>query len=245
MDSRWVYPVLAIIGIVGSSIVWNRLLRDRPQAQDHRLIYVYLSALAGAFLGAKAAYLFAEGWIVWRHYAENPTLAWQQWLTGKSITGAFLGGYAAVELTKWGTGYTKPTGDLFAVIVPLGLVLGRVGCLFSGCCPGIPLDAAWYTLADHAGITRWPAVPVELTFNATTALIAALCWRRGWLQGQVFHVYLMAYGAFRFTHEFMRDTPAMLGPLSGYQLLALAIFALGALRFVQRQKASRRLGILA
>jgi len=245
VDSRWVYPVLAIIGIVGSSIVWNRLLRDRPQAQDQRLVYVYLAALAGAFLGAKAAYLFSEGWIVWQHYAADPSLAWQQWLTGKSITGALLGGYGAVELAKKLSGYNKPTGDLFAVIVPLGLVLGRVGCLFSGCCPGVPMEPFWYTLVDHAGVARWPAVPVELAFNATMALVSGVCWRRGWLHGQVFHVYLIAYGAFRFFHEFIRDTPGLLGPLSGYQLLALGILGLGVVRFVQRERVSRRLGVLA
>ena len=236
MGSGWVYPLLAIVGIVGSSLVWSRLLRDRPQAQDHRLIYIYLAALAGAFLGAKAAYLFAEGWVVWGDYGENPALAWQQWLAGKSITGALLGGYGAVEWTKWLTGYRRPTGDLFAVIVPLGLLLGRVGCLFSGCCPGVPMAEAWYTLADHAGVTRWPAVPVELAFNAILALVAGVSWRRGWLRGQVFHVYLMAYGAFRFAHEFMRATPGFLGPLSGYQLLALAIFGLGLVRYVQRAR---------
>lgn len=236
MASHWVYPLLAVIGIVGSSIVWTRMLRERPQSRDPRLMYVYLAALAGAFFGAKLAYLFAEGWIHLPHYAENPALVWRQWLTGKSITGALLGGYGAVELTKWLTGYRRATGDLFAVIAPLGLMLGRVGCLTSGCCLGVACDPAWYTLTDRAGIVRWPAVPVELAFNGIVAASAIVCWRRGALRGQLFHVYLMAYGVFRFSHEFLRDTPRIVGPISGYQIVALGILALGVVRYVQRAR---------
>jgi len=47
------------------------------------------------------------------------------------------------------------------------------------------------------------------------------------LRNQLFHVYLVTYGAFRFAHEFMRDTPRLWGPFSGYQLFALATLALG------------------
>ena len=234
--NTWLYPVLAIVGILLSSLIWNRLLRRKPEARDPRMVYIYLAALGGAFLGAKAAYLFAEGWMHWPDYAEHPALVWRQWLTGKSITGALLGGYGAVELVKRLTGYNKATGDLFAVIAPLGLALGRVGCLASGCCLGQPMDAAWYTLADRAGMHRWPAVPLEFAFNLLMAGFALVCWRRHHFQGQLFHVYLMSYGLFRFAHEYFRDTPRLVGGISGYQRLAVCIFLLGLLRYIQRAR---------
>ena len=234
--NTWLYPVLAIVGILLSSLIWSRLLRRKPEARDPRMVYIYLAALGGAFFGAKAAYLFAEGWMHWPDYAEHPALVWRQWLTGKSITGALLGGYGAVELVKRLTGYRSATGDLFAVIAPLGLVLGRVGCLASGCCLGRPMEPAWYTLADRAGISRWPAVPVELSFNLALAGFALICWRRRLFTGQLFHLYLVCYGVFRFAHEFNRDTPRMAWGLSGYHLLALAITLLGLLRYVQRAR---------
>lgn len=238
MANAWLYPVLAITGILLSSVIWGRLLRRKPEARDPRLVYIYLAALGGAFLGAKAAYLFAEGWIHWANFAEHPALVWRQWLTGKSITGALLGGYGAVELVKWRAGYRHATGDLFAVIAPLGLILGRVGCLASGCCLGKVCDPAWYTLVDRAGFHRWPAVPVELGFNALLATLALFCWRRGYGGGQLFHIYLISYGIFRFIHEFFRDTPELVGPLSGYHIVAAGIALLGGLRFIQRARAA-------
>jgi len=231
-----VYPLLAICGIVLSSMVWSYLLRNRPAAADRRLFMIYLSALIGAMLGAKVVYIASEGWLAlrvspidWKEVGEN-------WLVGKSILGALLGGYAAVEISKKMLGYTRATGDLFAVVAPLGLMLGRIGCLVHGCCLGKVCEAAWYTLRDTNGIPRWPAVPLEFGFNAIFFLFALICWRKARFRGQLFHIYLMAYGIFRFAHEVMRDTPKILGSLSGYQIAAAAVFILGCLRYVERAR---------
>jgi len=236
VEINWIYPTLAVIGIVGSSFIWGRLLKGQPEARDPRLLYIYFAALAGALLGAKAAYLLAEGWLLLPRFSSEPSIVWRHWLTGKSITGGLLGGYGAVELAKRLTSYRDATGDLFAVVAPLGLALGRAGCYFSGCCLGRPMEPAWYTLTDPAGASRWPAVPIELGFNLVFALFAYLCWRSGRQRGQLFHIYLIAYGLFRFGHEFFRDTPRIFFDLSGYHILAGAVVLLGASRFLQRAR---------
>jgi hypothetical protein len=46
---------------------------------------------------------------------------------------------------------------------------------------------------------------------------------------------LIAYGIFRFFHEFLRDTPQIIGPFSGYQFAALGVAALGVFGFVVRR----------
>jgi phosphatidylglycerol:prolipoprotein diacylglycerol transferase len=213
-------------GIAISLLLWSRLAR-----RDDRLIFIYLAALAGAFLGAKLVYLGAEGWLHW-HDANR----WRALLTGKSITGALLGGYGAVEVAKYFLGYKAATGDWFALIAPLGIMIGRVGCVLHGCCQGKVCDRSWYTVADTAGAFRWPAAQVELAFNAAALFaILLLRWRRI-LPGQHFHIYLMAYGIFRFVHEFARTTPPIFGPISGYQIAALGLFALGLIGFIRRQR---------
>lgn len=232
--SSTAYPLLAITGIVLSAGVWSYLLRNRPAGADRRIFLIYLSALIGAVVGAKLVFIAAEGWMALR----DPALDWhetlEQWLVGKTILGALLGGYASVEIAKKLAGYPRATGNLFAVVVPMGLMLGRVGCMIHGCCLGSVCPEAWYTIRDASGTPRWPAVPLEFAFNAAFFVFALTAWRRNWLPGQVFHVYLMSYGIIRFAHEFMRDTPRLWGPLSGYHLAALAVLALGAVRFVQR-----------
>ncbi len=45
-----------------------------------------------------------------------------------------------------------------------------------------------------------------------------------------------------FTHEFLRDTPRIIGPITGYQIAALAVALLGAIGFVVRQRNGLRKG---
>lgn len=224
--SSTAYGWLMLAGIVVSIVLWSRLAK-----RDNRLILIYVGALAGAFLGAKLVYLAAEGWLHWRD--EN---RWVILATGKSITGALLGGYAGVEIAKSILQYRQPTGDWFALIAPISIMLGRVGCVLHGCCLGRTCPATWYAVVDSAGLPRWPAAQVELLFNAI-ALVAVLVMRRQHiLPGQHFHLYLVSYGLFRFAHEFLRQTPRLLGPISGYQLAALAVTALGLWGYFRRRR---------
>ena len=220
------YGWLMLAGIFVSILLWSRIAR-----RDSRLVLIYVAALAGAFFGAKIVYLASEGWLHWHDANRCVVLA-----TGKSITGALLGGYAAVEGAKRLVHYKSATGDWFAVIAPLGIMLGRVGCILQGCCLGRVCAPSWFTMNDQSGLARWPAALVELLFNALMLVVALLMRWRKVLPGQHFHIYLMAYGLFRFAHEFVRDTPRILGPISGYQVAALAVAMLGAIGFFLRQR---------
>lgn len=220
------YGWLMLAGIFVSVLLWSRLAR-----RDDRLVLIYIAALAGAFFGAKLVYLGAEGWLHW-HDANR----WVILATGKSIIGGLLGGYLAVEVAKRLLKYNGATGDWFAVIAPIGLMFGRVGCMIHGCCLGCVCEKSWFTLDDASGIPRWPASQMEFFFNAL--MLGVILFLRGSkiFAGQLFHLYLMAYGIFRFLHEFLRDTPPMIGAISGYQIAALAVAGLGFAGFWRRQR---------
>lgn len=224
------YGVMLLVGVAVSAIIWTRMAR-----QDPRLPVIYLLALVCAFVGAKLAYLVAEGWKDWG----QPDLLWR-WATGKSILGGLLFGYAGVELGKKWLGYSEPTGDRFAMVVPIGIALGRIGCLFHGCCQGRVCPTSWYTVTDATGKARWPAAQAELIFNLGILLVLVALRRVTVFRGQLFHLYLIAYGAFRFVHEFARDTPRVGSGLTGYQGVALTLVAFGLFRFRQRAIEWRR-----
>ena len=142
-----------------------------------------------------------------------------------------------MEIAKKMIGYREPTGDWFAVGVPLAIAAGRLGCLRYGCCPGIPMGSGFPW-------ERWPAVPVELAFNLLfVAAILPLVRQKGspntWWRGQCFHLYLVSYGLFRFAHEFLRDTPKSGWGIGGYQIAALALVVLGLVRGWQRLRMRR------
>ena len=221
------YAMLMVAAIAVSAIYWFSRSKHDPS-----LLVVYIGALGGAFIGAKLAYIFAEIWFDWG----RPDF-WLRMLTGKSILGGLLGGYAGVEIMKRLVLHEKSTGDAFAVILPVGLLLGRVGCWLHGCCLGKPVsDSFILTLRDRAGVTRWPAVPVEMVFLLVMlALILFWNWQ-GKYRDRLFFIFLTAYGLFRFAHEWMRDTPKWGRVISGYQVIALAMAVLGMVMFARRAR---------
>lgn len=220
------YGVLLLAGIMASAWAWSRV-NGGSERRDHRLTFLYFWGLGGALIGAKLSFLLAGGWA----YRDD----WIALLSGRSITGGLLGGYAAVEIGKRRMQYKRPTGDAFAIVVPLGLMFGRIGCMLRGCCPGVPCAAGWWASIDASGVARWPAASAEFLFNALFLAWALLAVRKRWCRGNCFHVYLMAYGLFRGLHEFLRVEPRWFGPLTGYHFLSAALFLFGALRYHQRK----------
>lgn len=208
-----IYTLMLLAGIAWGAAYWFR-----ESKKDNRVTFIYAIGLLGAFAGAKLAFLFSEAWL---HFHDSNR--WIVWLAGKSIIGALPGGWLAVELTKKSLGYRAITGDRFAILLPIPLILGRIGCLNAGCCGGI-----------ECYFGRWPSVQVEIGFQVF-ALVCLLVMRwKHWQSGQHFHLYLIAYGVFRFFHEFMRATPKPFGGLSGYQLIALATAVAAGIAYKRR-----------
>ncbi|QIF00707.1 prolipoprotein diacylglyceryl transferase family protein [Roseimicrobium sp. ORNL1] len=222
------YRWLMVAAILMSAGWWY--FRNR---RDPDLMVVYLGALGGAFLGAKMAYLFAEGWRDW----PLPD-RWFRLATGKSVLGGLLGGYAGVEGMKWLAGYRKSTGDLFAIIAPLGIAAGRVGCVLQGCCQGRVLTRLRPgAFVDAAALpARWPAAEVEFAFQLIMVAVLMILRAKSLCRGRLFFLYLFVYGLFRFGHEWMRETPVMRGGLSGYQWIALAMAGIGGWMFFRRAR---------
>lgn len=234
-----IYVVTTLAGIVVTALLWKWLSRlqnaREHRARDGRLPYIYAAALCGAFVGAKLAFLLAEGW----HFRDS----WPVLVSGHSITGALLGGTVAVEAAKKVLGYARATGDLFAVTVPLAVAIGRIGCLAAGCCLGVECSAehadAWWAMADAHGHARWPSPVVEMAFNVGFAAWALAAWRFDWQRDQRFNLYLIGYGAFRFAHEFVRDDARWVGRFGGYHVVALAILAVGVAMYCLRRRRTR------
>lgn len=229
MQTPW-YAILMGAGLIGTALVWGRRFRREPE-----MVVVYAAALLGALLGAKLAYLLAE-WPVMRA-SDRP---WLAAATGKSILGALFGGYLGVLGGKRLVGRRGSTGDLFALVVPPGLVLGRVGCLLHGCCLGSRCAPGWWAVHDAAGLPHLPAAAFEAAFNLICWIVLLVLYRRGAMPGQLFHLYLVAYAVFRLLHEAWRDTPRLAGDgptgVTGYQMIALALLAFALWRMLRRRR---------
>jgi len=220
------YRYTMLAGILISAVFW--FIRSK---RDPAMLPVYIGALGGAFLGAKLVYLFAEGWRDWPMEDR-----WIRLATGKSILGGLLGGYGGVELMKWLVEYKKSTGDAFALITPVGIAMGRVGCWMQGCCLGKPTTLKLMAARDQLGVMRWPSAQVELVFQLVMMALMLVLKTSSRFRDRLIFLYFIAYGLFRFIHEWMRDTPTLAWGLSGYQFVSLILAVLGFIMFQLRGK---------
>lgn len=96
---------------------------------------------------------------------------------------------------KLGKRETAEVFDVFVVPMMFTLACARVNCLFSGCCLGLPISGT---------SLRWPTREAELAFYAVLLLWFFLRTRKGNAGGQLYPVYMITYGVFRFAVEFFR-----------------------------------------
>lgn len=173
--------------------------KSRRLATDGIALVALIGATVG-ILGAKLSELIFTGW-PWR----VPLLAALDPRSGgRALLGGLMFGWLAVVLAKRRLGIRRSTGDLFALALPAGEAVGRVGCFLNGCCYGTVCDLPW--AVDQHGAMRHPA---QLYSAVVAALIFGLML---WLQprlpreGDLFKAYLVAFGVSRFGLEFVRQS---------------------------------------
>jgi len=192
-------------------------------ASDRARYYTMQAITAiGAALGAKLGVLFGDALWPLREFDDWSVLV----VSGRSIAGALLLGFLAVETAKPLLHYEIPPNDRFAVALPFSIAIGRIGCLIAGCCRGAPHDGP-LSVAYEDGIWRHPAQLYEVVFHLAAGYVLLLLWRRKVLFGRLFALYLAAYGVFRFGTEFLRDTAKPYHGLSAYQLMSIGMVVAG------------------
>lgn len=164
-----------------------------------------------------------------------------------SVVGALVGAIVGVEIYKTVRGVTGSTGGAFVGSFTLGVVIGRLGCFFSGLTDqtfGSPTRLPWAVdLGD--GIGRHP---VQLYESAAMALfllvyLVGLAARAPWAMRRGFYVMCVAYAVQRFAWEFLKPYPRLIGPFNLFHILCLGLVAYGLTYFLadlRRERAQSR-----
>jgi hypothetical protein len=140
-----------------------------------------------------------------------------------SVAGALVGAIVGVEVYKRLRGVTGSTGGVFVGPFSLGVVVGRLGCLFAGLPDGTygkPTTLPWAVdLGD--GIGRHPVQIYESLSMALflAAYLVGLQRRSPWALRRGFYAMCIAYGLQRFAWEFLKPYPPVLGPLNIFHVL--------------------------
>jgi phosphatidylglycerol:prolipoprotein diacylglycerol transferase len=197
--------------------------------EKNQYFYLQSITLIGAIFGAKLAVLMGDAlWPIkpFHHWIE---LIW----TGRSIVGALLFGFIFAEIAKPFMNYSRLPNDRFAIILPFSIAIGRIGCWFTGCCLGVETNSS-FGVRHLDDLNRFPIALIELFFHVSVGLLLIRFFREKKFQGQIFALFMMFYGTFRFLSEYIRDTQKVFYGFSAYQIFAILLILAGLISFVAR-----------
>jgi phosphatidylglycerol:prolipoprotein diacylglycerol transferase len=214
------------LGFGAGAFVFYLAARRRGQATE-AIGWVALAGLAGGVFGAR---LTEWALVHWSTFAAHPAGVVDPRLGGRTLIGGLIGGWVAVETAKWRLGIRRSTGDLFALALPAGEAVGRIGCFLNGCCYGTPTRLPWAVFQHDA----WRH-PAQLYSSLIAAGVFALLWTyqdRAKRPGELFRLYLAFFAASRVLLEFTRHRSILAGGLSLAQWVCLELLVSLALAWL-------------
>lgn len=240
------YGLLFYAGIVVAALVAVFLCKKDKCFPLFDLVCSAIYAMIGAMIGAKLLFIAVS----LRQIIEYQ-LSWIEVIKGGFVFyGGFIGGFAGLWIyCKQFKMNMSPFLDVFATVIPLGHAIGRFGCLFAGCCYGIPYDGPFHVIYhETVGMTplETPLFPVQV-LEALCLLVLfvvlAIVFLRGH-KGRTPWLYCIFYGVIRFAVEFLRgdgERGVFLG-ISTSQWISLGIIVVTAVLFILRLKREKAAG---
>ena len=217
-------PAHLIFEILAFGLGFQYFIKLRKQQVDTisnvNRLWTLIGATGGALIGSRllgsleSPEIFFSGSAGLLYYYQS-----------KTIVGGLLGGLAGVEGVKKIIGERQSSGDLFTFPLMLGMMIGRIGCFFSGVSEptyGLPSNLPWaIDLGD--GIRRHPTALYEILVLGLVWWLLIYLERRYRLRpGARFKIFMATYLFYRFFVEFIRPGEAVLGNLNMIQLAGLA-----------------------
>ena len=215
----------------------------------HDVSGLFLWCIIGGYVGGRLVHVIDY----WEYYVAHPREI--VGFAGLAVYGTILGVilaawiYVRVQRIAWSS--MAGVGDAVAVATPLGLAIGRIGCVLNGCCFGKPSPfesfpgAVWYTPRDTIPPDYWLTAlyPTQVYFVLWNLVVFATMWLlrdRLKPQGTLFLLFLCLYAAGDFTLRFLRiNDPFLLGLHQG-QVISLTILLVVTPLLVVRMLRYRR-----
>ncbi len=176
------YGLFTLLGIIASLLVARSLQASEtspPTVAEQRVSgAARIAAVLGAVVGAHAVHIVptALGWLS-EPQLSNVEVHGLQALYGRSILGGLIGGWMAVEWTKYRLHSTSSLAPRLAAPLALALCFGRIGCLLTGCCGGAEYHGL-LAVQDPWGTERFPVQLAETLFHGTAFVVLYVRARR-------------------------------------------------------------------
>jgi phosphatidylglycerol:prolipoprotein diacylglycerol transferase len=199
---------------------------------------ISLMIMVGGFLGARLFHIIFEyPQYYWDHFSD----VFKFYNGGFVFYGGLIGGSLAAYyyISKMRQNFGNWL-DAFALVLPVGYMIGRLGCLMAGCCYGKQCDLPW-AITFGPGVEAPPGIPLHPT-QIYSIIFGAITWfglyslekKRTVLSliqpsGSLFYLWMVFHGASRLVVEQFRGDfrGDIVGGFSVSFFLSFAMIAIG------------------
>lgn len=233
LNIHW-YGLMYLFGFAaGWALAYYRAsTRDtviNPKQAEDMTFYGAMGLVIGARVGYVVFYNF-DSWM------NDFFMIVRVWEGGMSFHGGLIG--MALGLLLFARKFNKnffDCVDFAAPFAPIGIFFGRMGNFIGGELYGRPTDVPWaMEFPNDPGVPRHPSQLYEGVLEGLV-LFAILMWfsRKPRPRAAVIGLFLLLYGLFRFSVEFVREPDAhimfdLFGWMTRGQILCLPMMIVGA-----------------
>ena len=225
---RW-YGLMYLVGFVaGFFVVRSRYLKTVPEMEPKKIENMVLWACLGLVVGARIGYVIFYHWVDFSGFLDDPLEIFAVWHGGMSFHGGLLGAILfGVTYLKRNKMPVIPASDASFHAVPIGLALGRWANFINAELYGRATDLPWGMVFPGGGpLPRHPSQLYELVLEGPVLFTILWLVRDRTRPGTITALFMILYGLFRFSVEFVRQPDPQLGlllaGLTMGQLLSLA-----------------------
>lgn len=216
LQIRW-YGLMYVLGFIATLILVKHQIRKfgfkKLEVHFENLNLVLIISLV---LGGRLGYVLFYNL---PYYLKNPGEIIATWQGGMSFHGGLLGlVFGAVIFCRRKKLNFWRTADFYAVTIPIGLGLGRLGNFINGELYGRVTDMPWGMVFPGGGpLPRHPSQLYESFLEGLVLFVVLWILKdkqqppSSWPSGSMVALFLILYGVFRFGVEFFREPDAQLG----------------------------------
>ncbi|WP_100640978.1 prolipoprotein diacylglyceryl transferase [Marinobacter salexigens] len=209
LQIHW-YGLMYLVGFLAAWWLGRRQAFQLGLDTDAIETLIFYCAM-GVILGGRLGYALFYGL---DNLVDNPLWLFKIWEGGMSFHGGFVGVLVAASIfaRKHSLHFFCLT-DFVAPLVPIGLGAGRIGNFINHELPGRVSDVPWAMVFPNMGSApRHPSSLYEFALEGVV-LFALLWWYSSYPRrtGATSGLFLLLYGIFRFSVEFVRLPDPQLG----------------------------------
>ncbi len=221
LDNYWFWGSVGFF--LGSCLCVRNMMKNGcsfPLAVTAITVGIYFG-----MLGTRVLWVFIFSPWLW---IERPLLAIAFWRETGTWLGAPIGGTIGLLLVFLTA--KKPFWSNAGSISPglaLAHVISRIGCLFAGCCYGLPTSVPWAIYSEELNAMVHPTQVYSMIGEAVSVVILQVLWRIRSYRKYLLPGYIVLLGTHRFINGFFRGDypgPEIISGLRVYQSICIYLF---------------------